>query len=387
VPPTGATFSALTKLIAWKMSIHQINPNFPQATHGTVVNPIIGHRDAGAISGDGTSCPGQAGYAIIPRLINAVKPLVAYGYPYGGLDFARRSPNAIQVHGWTLDPDTVNPIQVHVYIDGVGRAVITANQNRPDIGRIYPSHGNNHGYDTSIPVTQAPHLVCAYAISVGNGGNRQLGCVNVTGNTVGSLDVANRRPGTLAMRGWAIDPDTVNSIPIHVYVDGVGAAIGTANTTRNDIESFMPGYGPTHGYELNVPVSGDHTVCAYAISTRGKPNVTLGCARTSGAPRGALDSVGRPDSGGAVRARGWVLDPDTASPINVHVYIDGVGRAAAAANTNRPDIGSVFPPWGPAHGFDVTVGGVAPGLHLVCVYGISVGGGANTTLGCKTAQV
>ena len=57
-----------------------------------MVNPIIGHRDAGAISGDGTSCPGQAGYNIIPGLLNAVRPRVAFGYPFGGLDFARRQP-------------------------------------------------------------------------------------------------------------------------------------------------------------------------------------------------------------------------------------------------------------------------------------------------------
>jgi N-acetylmuramoyl-L-alanine amidase len=387
VPPTAATFSALTKLIAWKMSIHQINPYYPQATHGTVVNPIIGHRDAGRISGDGTSCPGQAGYDIIPRLITAVRPLVAFGYPLGGVDFARRSPNAIQVHGWALDPDTVNPIQVHVYIDGVGRAITTANTYRPDIGRLYPAHGDNHGFDTTVPVTQATHQVCTYAISVGNGGNRQLRCQTVSGNTTGHLDVARRRPGVLAMRGWAIDPDTVNSVPIHVYVDGVGAMIGLANTTRHDLESYMPGYGPSHGFDLNVGASGNHTVCAYAISSRGKPNITLGCARTSGVPFGSLDAVGRPDPGGSVRVRGWTLDPDTAAPIAIHVYIDGFGRAVGTADRNRPDVGNVFPAWGPAHGFDLTVDQVARGLHLVCVYGISVGGGANTTLGCKAVQV
>ena len=92
-------------------------------------------------------------------------------------------------------------------------------------------------------------------------------------------------------------------------------------------------------------------------------------------------------AGNALRVRGWTFDPDTASPISVHVYIDGVGRGIGPANTNRPDVASAFPLWGPTHGYDLTVGGVAPGLHLVCTYGISVGGGANTTLGCKTVQV
>jgi hypothetical protein len=211
--------------------------------------------------------------------------------------------------------------------------------------------------------------------------------VNVSGNTVGALDSGVRRPGSVNLHGWAIDPDTVNAVPIHVYVDGVGAAIGTANVSRGDLERFMPGYGPAHGFDISVPVSGDHTVCAYGISTRGKPNTTLGCTRVSGAPRGALDQVGRPNGGSAIRARGWAFDPDTAGPINVHIYIDGVGFASTPANRNRPDIGSTFPQWGPNHGFDVTIGLISPGLHNVCAYGISVGGGPNTTLGCKLTQV
>ena len=94
-----------TNLIAWKMSVHQINPYVAGADpRHAMVNPIIGHRDAGAISGDGTSCPGRPGTTSSPALVNAVRPRVAFGYPLGGLDVARRQPNAIQVHGWTARP-------------------------------------------------------------------------------------------------------------------------------------------------------------------------------------------------------------------------------------------------------------------------------------------
>ncbi len=218
-------------------------------------------------------------------------------------------------------------------------------------------------------------MVCAYGISVGNGGNHQLGCAFLPGQTVGSLDTSTRGPGTVNLHGWAIDPDTANSLPIHVYVDGVGTAIADRERRPPGRRpARLPGYGNAHGFDITVPVIGNRTVCVYAISTRGKPNVTLGCTRTSGTPVGALDRAGRPNGGDAVRRRGWALDPDSAAPIAVHVYVDGVGRAIGTANTNRPDVGNVYPGWGNAHGYDITVP-VTPGLHQVCTYGISVGGG------------
>jgi hypothetical protein len=381
VPPTGATFNSLVNLISWKFTIHQINPYVPVATRGAILNPIIGHRDAGAISHDPTSCPGQAGYEIIPRLITTVQPRVAFGWPYGALEIARRQPNAINVSGWTADPDTPNPIQVHVYIDGVGAAIGTAGDTRPDIGQLFPTLGANHGFNLTVGTTQAPHFVCVWAISVGNGGNRMLGCAYLSGDTLGSLDNATRQPGALEVRGWTIDPDTTASIPVHAYVDGVGAAIGTANVNRPDIAAFMPGYGALHGYDFSVPVTGDRTVCTYGISTRGKANPVLGCVRTSGSPRGALDSVSR--SGDTVRVQGWALDPDAASSIPVHVYVDGVGRAIGTANGARPDVGAVFAGWGDDHGYDITVSGLGPGPHLVCTYGISIIASPNSTLGCR----
>ena len=141
------------------------------------------------------------------------------------------------MRGWTADPDTAGPIQAHVYVDGVGacgpdREPVTG----PTSAALTRGLGHNHGFDADDPGHPAPHIVCAYGISVGNGGNKQLGCrVYVTGNTSASLDSATRRPGSVVLRGWAIDPDTINSVPIHVYVDGVGAAVGTRQRRREDV--------------------------------------------------------------------------------------------------------------------------------------------------------
>ena len=108
----------------------------------------------------------------------------------------------------------------------------------------------------------------------------------LTGNTIGSLDNATRRPGSMVLRGWAIDPDTTAPVPIHVYVDGVGAAFGTANTLPRRRRARHAELRQQPRLHHPGPRPGRPPVCAYAISTRGKPNPLLGCARTSGAPRG-----------------------------------------------------------------------------------------------------
>lgn len=107
----------------------------------------------------------------------------------------------------------------------------------------------------------------------------------------------------------------------------------------------------------------------------------------SGDPFGSVDlATPRPD--GMVRLQGWVIDPDTSAPVDVHVYVDGGWGTAATASVSRPDVGNVVPGYGNAHGFDLSVGAGA-GRHEMCVYAINVGpfGTTNPLLGCRTITV
>jgi hypothetical protein len=80
---------------------------------------------------------------------------------------------------------------------------------------------------------------------------------------------------------------------------------------------------------------------------------------------------------------GWVIDPDTSAPIDVHVYVDNGWGGLAVADRPRPDVGAVFPRSGPDHGFSLTVP-VGPTPRQVCAFAINVGAGrANTPLGCR----
>lgn len=86
---------------------------------------------------------------------------------------------------------------------------------------------------------------------------------------------------------------------------------------------------------------------------------------------------------GAIAVQGWAIDPDTAGPVSVHVYVDGIWDGQTTANTNRPDVGGSYPNYGPNHGYFTYVP-AGPGLHLVCIYAINQGTGtANPQLGCS----
>ncbi len=87
VTPSAALQASLAKLIAWKLSLSYANPQgqatltaasfsgsrYPRGTKVTF-NVISGHRDA-----DLTACPGNAGYAILPGLRQAVAQLMVAG--------------------------------------------------------------------------------------------------------------------------------------------------------------------------------------------------------------------------------------------------------------------------------------------------------------------
>jgi hypothetical protein len=186
--------------------------------------------------------------------------------------------------------------------------------------------------------------------------------------------------------GWALDPDTAASIDVHVYVDGAYSGAVDATGLRPGVANAYPGYGANHGFVASVPVgAGTHSVCVYGINTAsGNANPQLGCRTVTvgGNPRGNFESVTA--TTGSVTVSGWALDPDSAAPINVHVYVDGRWTMASTADGSRPDVGAAYPGWGDDHGFHVAVA-VSAGHHQVCVYAINVGAGTlNPQLGCRS---
>jgi hypothetical protein len=313
--------------------------------------------------------------------MDGAPPPAPSGNPIGSLDNAVRGPGVIGVSGWAIDPDTIQPIQVHVYVDGHINQVLNANGFRGDVGAMFPGYGSQHGYATNIAVGPGDHSVCTYAINQYNGqGNPTLGCRLVQNRPFGSLDTATPSPSGVQVSGWAIGPDVTSPLAVHLYFNGQIVKALSASGARPDVARVYPAFGWSHGFTTTIPDQSG-TLCAYAINAAGNgDNPLVGCRFVDTNPMGHLDSASR--SGGGVRVQGWAIDPDVTSAIPVHVYVDGHPVAAIEANDPRADIGAAFRAYSASHAFNAVVP-LGPGAHIVCAYGINQRSGfANPSLGC-----
>jgi hypothetical protein len=99
------------------------------------------------------------------------------------------------------------------------------------------------------------------------------------GQPFGSLDSVVASPGKVQLNGWAIDPDVVTPIPVHIYVDGHIVQV-LADQYRPDVQMAFPLYAEhQHGYGFSFGTTpGRHDVCVYAINVAGTgTNPLLGC--------------------------------------------------------------------------------------------------------------
>jgi len=321
--------------------------------------------------------------------------------PIGNVESVRGGIGGVTVSGWAIDPDSTAPIDVHVYVDGVGSRT-SANLSRPDVGAAYPAFGAAHGFSATVPVSSSgTHSVCVYGINVLGGTNTLYGCSNVVaqgGSPVGVLESVKASEGKINVGGWAIDPDSTASIPVHVYIDSASVAL-TASLSRPDVGNANPGYGNLHGFSGTFTASpGEHRVCVFGINTGAGANSQIGCS-TVVVPAAPVAPTPTPDQGrvpfgqidgikavqGGIEARGWAIDPDTASPVAVHIYV-GTAGAAYQANKSRPDVGAAYAGFGNNHGYSESIA-ASPGAHKVCVYAINTGPGPHALVGCGTVTV
>jgi hypothetical protein len=107
--------------------------------------------------------------------------------PIGWLDLVGApQPGQVRIKGWAFDPNRpALTSAIRMYIGGrAGSANALeyelgpiANQSRPDILAENPEAGPLHGFDLTMPtVKSGPQPVCVYALNVGRGGDRLLGC-------------------------------------------------------------------------------------------------------------------------------------------------------------------------------------------------------------------
>ena len=311
--------------------------------------------------------------------------------PIGSLDAVTGGGEVVNVRGWAIDTTTTAATKVHVYVDSKASQIM-ANTSRSDVGRAHPGYGNSHGFSSAVVATPGSHKVCVYAVSVDGARNTTLGCKTVTvvkASPFGSIDTAQAVPGGVRVRGWAIDPNAqTTSIGVQVAVGSTTTKV-TANQARGDVARVYPAAGAAHGFDRVFPAAtGTQKVCVTGVNVgAGQDKLLRDCVsvRAVGSvPTGRVDSL--TTTAKAIQLRGWAIDGDSAAPINVDVYVDGVGRRIAA-NVARSDMARAYPAYGAAHGFSASIA-AAPGPHQVCVYAINVGAGSgNPTLQCATVEV
>lgn len=218
-------------------------------------------------------------------LIGCAPVNVTSAQPFGALDVVTGGFGSVRVAGWTADPDAPVAVPAGIWIDGVPRLDVTADRPRADVGAAVAGAGPDHGFDITIPDVPggAVHTVCVWALNVvGFGTHQLLGCRAVFvpgGPPLGAMDAGPVGPGSLRVTGWALDPDTTASTPVHIYVDGAVHGVDTDVSLPN-LAAFFIGYGPEHGYDATFDGlgPGSHTVCVYAINVAGPEGHSfLGC--------------------------------------------------------------------------------------------------------------
>jgi SpoIID/LytB domain protein len=393
--PAGNSVADFVDVYADGVVLGRLAANTPRADVATAIpgaGPYHGFSSTFPLSGGVHQICVHGIDGVTNPVIGCRSVTLPSGNPFGNVESVKDIGTGVQVSGWAIDPDTANPVTVHLYVDGVFAGLTTASNERDDVAAHYPGYGADHGFSTVVAAKQGTHTICAYAINIGIGtSNPALRCTSLTlnRNPKGAAALASYSGGTATITGWAVDPDTLGPVAVHVYVDGKwSGATSAALDGATQAAALYPGYGTQHAYSFTLALKpGSHQVCTYAINVgQGSTNPLLGCVtvNSGGNPIGRLESVKRTIGGWT--ATGWALDPDVTNPIYVDIYVDGHLKTRTVAKGNRSDVQAVYPGWGGTNGFSVLLS-LMHGQHQICAFAINSGPGTtNPSLGCSTIE-
>jgi hypothetical protein len=107
--------------------------------------------------------------------------------PRGSFDtVSSPAPGQVQISGWAFDPNAPRqPLSIRAYLGGkVEEEEATgyelgpiASLERTDLFALFPRAGSAHGFDVSFPVVgSGRQRLCVYALDIGPGSDKLLGC-------------------------------------------------------------------------------------------------------------------------------------------------------------------------------------------------------------------
>jgi hypothetical protein len=313
------------------------------------------------------------------------------GAPLGVIDTATTGPGTVAIQGWAFDPDSTAAITVNVTLDGVADGFVTANGAKTGLDAAFPGYGDNHDFTANLTgVTGGAHTVCIVGVNVGAGANSAPICRIVhlpTGSPMGVIDTVSSAAGAVTVTGWMFDPDTANAISVNATLDGAVVQTVVANGLKTGLNAVFPGYGDNHDYTVSLTgvTGGTHSVCVIGLNVYGGVNSAPICRTItvlSGAPLGVIDTaVAGP---GTITLQGWAFDPDSTAAITVNITLDGQADGHVTADGLKTGLNAVFPGYGDNHDFTANLAGVTGGAHTVCIVGVDIGPGANSSPICRT---
>lgn len=230
--------------------------------------------------------------AIVAATLSASPVLAASATPTGSIDAVSTGLGTVTIRGWALDrAKSATSTSVRVTVGGTVAGTVPAASARADVNRRLGVRGN-HGYSGSVVATKyGKQSVCVAALSLTRGKDVSLGCRTVTiGNPspVGAFDSVTATPGTVAVRGWAFDPDTSSDASdVTITVGGTRIATVRTDVARGDVNRVHRVTG-SHGFAASLATvkTGAQSVCAVAVNVGTGTDKQLGC-RTATIPAAA----------------------------------------------------------------------------------------------------
>lgn len=364
---------------------------------GDLVDAVPGATDSHGFSRTFPASPGRHEVCVhaIDTTVDRSTPLGCRGVdvtgnlrPVGDLNSLRRaSATTFTITGWAFDRDEPGPVTVHYDVDGQWGGAVVTDVPRADVVAAHPTAGARQGFEHTFTAGPGNRTVCAYAIDTTHDTHTPLGCQSaVLGNRlpVGRFDSLTVDGWSVSVRGWALDPDAPGPVTVHLYVGGAWGGPLATDDPRPDVDAGVEGAGPRQGFARTfVAVPGPTEVCAYAIDNQLDAHTPLGCrtvvVETNRLPRITIESLTQ--EGETMTVTGWALDPDTAGPVDVHVYLNGRFWEQLRTDVQRPDVAAAYPGTGDLQGF--TTSFPVPsrpirGPREVCLYAIDTSTGAST---------
>jgi hypothetical protein len=188
-----STSDATVPESAWPthQRVHQYRGGHDDTYGGTTINIDSDYVD-GATVGVATEPVGEA---------DPVGQLDTTGAP---------APGQFRIKGWAYDPDApTEPLAIAAYVGGRAGAPgvqafelgPVATLPRAAVGKEHLEAGPNHGFDSSMAtVKSGPEPICVYAINLGEGENRLLGCK--TTNIPVPITLSHVRATPNGVRAW-----------------------------------------------------------------------------------------------------------------------------------------------------------------------------------------